>query len=103
MQLIILAGASKGLGKDMAIEFATRGKTTITRLRSMHIELFLQGANLLILARTQTSLDTAREEILNARKSALQFVDTRSVDLTIPDEVFTLYLNLTAQGLSTLL
>jgi hypothetical protein len=40
-----------------------------------------------ILARDQASLDVAKEDVLKARKSETQTVDTISVDLTIPEAV----------------
>ena len=51
------------------------------------IEIWRKGANLLLLARTQSTLDSAREEICQVRKSKKQAVDVMSVDLTVPEEV----------------
>lgn len=59
----------------------------------------MEGANLLVLARTQSSLDAAREEICLARKWNKQSVDAISVDLTVPEEVSGGECSPAAQGL----
>ncbi len=47
----------------------------------------MEGANLLVLTRTQSTLNAAREEIFLVRKSNKQLVDAISVDLTVSEEV----------------
>lgn len=49
------------------------------------------GANIVILARNKGSLDVAKEDVLKARKSETQTVDTISVDLTLPEAVSNLF------------
>ena len=51
------------------------------------IDTVVKGANLLLLARTQSTLNATREEICQVRKSKKQVVDAISVDLTVPEEV----------------
>ncbi|KAE8352051.1 NAD(P)-binding protein [Aspergillus coremiiformis] len=53
----------------------------------MALELAAKGANLLILARTQSTLQTTQREVEAACVSSRQVVDTRSVDLTRPDDI----------------
>ncbi|KAB8078080.1 NAD(P)-binding protein [Aspergillus leporis] len=68
-KLVVVAGGSRGLGKAITLELAAK------------------GANLLILARTESTLKTAQQETEAARVSSKQIIDTRSVDLTKPDEI----------------
>ncbi|KAL4892030.1 NAD(P)-binding protein [Aspergillus ambiguus] len=68
-KLVVIAGGSKGLGKAMALELAAK------------------GANLLLLARSITTLRLARQEIQGACVSSKQIIDAISVDLTQPEEI----------------
>ncbi|KAE8380177.1 NAD(P)-binding protein [Aspergillus bertholletiae] len=68
-KLVVVAGGSRGLGKAIALELASK------------------GANLLILARTESTLQAAQHDIEAACISSKQIIDTRSVDLTKPDEI----------------
>ncbi|KAF7594903.1 hypothetical protein BBP40_007938 [Aspergillus hancockii] len=68
-KLVVIAGGSRGLGKALALELAAK------------------GANLLILARTTSTLKTAQQEVEAARVSSKQIIDTRPVDLTKPDDI----------------
>ncbi|KAI9848234.1 MAG: hypothetical protein M1838_000623 [Thelocarpon superellum] len=63
-QSVVIAGGSKGLGRELALKVVA------------------QGANVIILARGKEALEKTRDELLKVRKSDQQTVEARSVDLS---------------------
>lgn len=98
-QLVVVAGGSRGLGKALALELASKGTilllpskrspstSCIVLYSGLVSSLQEPGANLLILARTEATLQDTQLEVEAACVSSKQIVDTRVVDLTKPDEV----------------
>ncbi|QSE97589.1 SDR family oxidoreductase [Fulvivirga lutea] len=68
---ILITGASSGLGKGMALEFAR------------------QGCNLALCARRVENLEILKKELLEINPSIKVFL--RSLDVTIPEEVFEVF------------
>ncbi|KAE8147813.1 NAD(P)-binding protein [Aspergillus avenaceus] len=68
-KLVVIAGGSRGLGKAIALELASK------------------GANLLILARNEASLQTTQRDVEAACRSSKQIIDARVVDLTKPCQI----------------
>lgn len=68
---ILITGASSGLGKGMALEFAK------------------QGCNLALCARRVENLEELKKDLLEANPSITIFI--RSLDVTIADEVFDVF------------
>ncbi|PGH16700.1 hypothetical protein AJ79_01573 [Helicocarpus griseus UAMH5409] len=66
---VLVAGGSKGLGKELAI-VAAEG-----------------GANVIVLARTQETLEAAKIDISKARINSIQCIEALAVDLTDADKV----------------
>lgn len=75
-QNVLVIGGSAGLGKEMSKVLAS------------------QGANVTIVARKQTLLDEAKEEILRSRKSDAQTVTTVAADMSDVLMVDAAYLSL---------
>lgn len=68
---VLITGASSGLGKGMALEFAK------------------QGCNLALCARRVENLETLKKEILSINPDAKVFL--RSLDVTVPEQVFDVF------------
>lgn len=68
---ILITGASSGLGKGMALEFAR------------------QGCNLALCARRVENLETLKEQIQEISPDCQVFL--RPLDVTIPEDVFTVF------------
>lgn len=68
---ILITGASSGLGKGMALEFAK------------------QGCNLALCARRVENLESLKTQILEINPNSHVFI--RSLDVTIPEEVFAIF------------
>ncbi|CAM1345437.1 SDR family oxidoreductase [Tenacibaculum amylolyticum] len=68
---ILITGASSGLGKGMAIEFAK------------------QGCNLALCARRLENLELLKKELLEINPNILVFI--KPLDVTIPEDVFTIF------------
>lgn len=87
-KLVFIAGGSKGLGRALGVLLASKGmycsawpSTLPLRRVSLTTRSANTGANIAILARSKDSLEDARKEILQARRSEAQTVDAISVDL----------------------
>ncbi|PYI34368.1 putative steroid dehydrogenase [Aspergillus indologenus CBS 114.80] len=68
-QTVVIAGGSKGLGRELAIQLTT------------------QGAHVTILARSPGPLEETRKELLSHTQSADQVINAAAVDLTDPKQV----------------
>jgi NAD(P)-dependent dehydrogenase (short-subunit alcohol dehydrogenase family) len=71
-KVVLIAGASRGIGAEIALQYARA------------------GANLALVARSQTTLDARRDEILRARPSAQVLVFSADVrDVSKAQEIVT--------------
>ena len=93
-QLVVIAGGSKGLGKELALQLISLGKLNRARRQQGGLPTFAillskcrTGANVTILARSLQPLQQTCGEMQALIRRPGQRADFASVDLTNPDQV----------------
>lgn len=87
-QSVIIAGGSKGLGRELAVQLVERGEFCFVALLSKaKFDESIVGANVIVLARSLKDLETTKEILLPLRKRPEQWVEIHSVDLTDVQQV----------------